>query len=105
MLVFVVLTVFIAGLMVGRTPNTWQEDRGAGDEAGHAHVLVFPGILSLAGWAAVARTVCLAGQRGRTGFPRFSTRSPRADNGLIRGLNANTDSGTSRLGADMLLDF
>ena len=37
MLVFVVLAVFIAGLMVGRTPGVpWQEDRGVRGEDGHA---------------------------------------------------------------------
>ena len=36
MLLFAILAIFVAGLMVGRTPDIRQEDRGEGGEAGHA---------------------------------------------------------------------
>ena len=75
LLVNAILAVFIAGLMVGARPSTWEEDRGPRDEAGQLAVLYF--CVTALGFAALA-SVLPAGYNadstpGRTASRRSST--------------------------------
>ena len=109
MLVFVVLTVFIAGLMVGRTPEYLGKKIEAREmKLAMLYVLVFPlAILSLAGWAAVApygvSSLANAGPHGLSEI-LYAFASGAGNNGsAFAGLNANTRFWNFALGADMLV--
>jgi K+-transporting ATPase ATPase A chain len=109
MLIFVVLTVFIAGLMVGRTPEYLGKKIEAREmKLAMLYVLVFPlAILSLAGWAAVApaglSSLANAGPQGLSEIV-YAFSSGAGNNGsAFAGLNANTRFWNLALGADMLV--
>ena len=86
MLIFVVLAVFIAGLMVGRTPEyLGKEDRGLRREAGVMLVLILAfSILGFTAWASVSKwcrgQAGLSGTTtaGRTASAKSSTPTARA---------------------------
>jgi K+-transporting ATPase ATPase A chain len=109
MLVFVVLTVFIAGLMVGRTPEYLGKKIEAREmKLAMLYVLVFPlAILSLAGWAAVVpygvSSLANAGPHGLSEI-LYAFASGAGNNGsAFAGLNANTRFWNLALAADMLV--
>ena len=82
MLIFVVLTVFIAGLMVGRTPEYLGKKIESYDvKMAMLYVLIFPLIDSglLCGLAddAEPRPLCAGESRDRMDFRRFCTRTRR----------------------------
>jgi K+-transporting ATPase ATPase A chain len=108
MLVFVLLTVFIAGLMVGRTPEYLGKKIEAAEmKLAMLYVLVFPLlILSLAGWAAVApygtSSLANAGPHGLSEI-LYAFSSGAGNNGsAFAGLNANTRFWNLALAFDML---
>ena len=108
MLMFVVLTVFIAGLMVGRTPEyLGKKIEGREMKLAMLYVLVFPlFILGLSAWASVvpAGTSSLANQ-GPHGLSEilYAFSSGAANNGsAFAGLNTNTRYWNLTLAADML---
>ena len=108
MLVMVVLTVFIAGLMVGRTPEYLGKKIEAREmKLAMLYVLVFPlTILSLAAWAAVApsglSSLANAGPHGLSEI-LYAFSSGAGNNGsAFAGLNANTRFWNLSLAADML---
>src|SRR5215467_1250387 len=108
MLVFVVLTVFIAGLMVGRTPEYLGKKIEAKEmKLAMLYVLIFPlVILGFSAWAAVARygTGSL-GNAGPHGLSEilYAFSSVAGNNGsAFAGLNANTPWYNVSLGLDML---
>jgi K+-transporting ATPase ATPase A chain len=109
MLVFVVLTVFIAGLMVGRTPEYLGKKIEAREmKLAMLYVLIFPLlILGLAACAAVlpSATTSLANP-GPHGLSEllYAFSSGAGNNGsAFAGLNANTPFYNFALGADMLV--
>ncbi|TMA27585.1 MAG: potassium-transporting ATPase subunit KdpA [Deltaproteobacteria bacterium] len=109
MLVFVLLTVFIAGLMVGRTPEYLGKKIEAREmKLAMLYVLVFPLIiLSLAGWAAVVpygtSSLANAGPHGLSEI-LYAFSSGAGNNGsTFAGLNANTPFWNVALGFDMLI--
>ena len=97
MLVMAVLSVFIAGLMVGRTPEyLGKKIEGREMKLAMLYILIFPAVILL---PAGDRDGDQGGTGGhqripdRTASPRFSmpTREPSANNGsAFGGLNANT---------------
>jgi K+-transporting ATPase ATPase A chain len=107
-LVFAVLTVFIAGLMVGRTPE-YLGKKIEGREMKYAmfYILVFPLIiLGFTAWAAVSSygTSSLA-NNGAHGLSEllYAFTSGAGNNGsAFAGLNANTDWWNVCLGFTML---
>jgi K+-transporting ATPase ATPase A chain len=109
MLVMAILTVFLAGLMVGRTPE-YLGKKVEGREMKFAvlYVLVFPvAVLVLAGWAAVVpygtSSLNNAGPHGLSEL-LYAFTSGAANNGsAFAGLSANTPFWNLALGADMLL--
>ncbi len=108
MLIFVVLTVFIAGLMVGRTPEYLGKKIEAREmKLAMLYVLIFPLlILGLAAWAAVvpygASALANAGPHGLSEL-LYAFSSGAGNNGsAFAGLNANTPFFNLALGADML---
>jgi K+-transporting ATPase ATPase A chain len=109
MLVMVVLTVFIAGLMVGRTPEyLGKKIEGREMKLAMLYVLVFPlTILSLAAWASVApygvSSLNNAGPHGLSEI-LYAYSSGAGNNGsALAGLNANTTFWNTTLGLDMLV--
>ena len=103
MLIFVVLAVFIAGLMVGRTPEYLGKKIEAYDvKMAMLYVLIFPLIiLSLTAifvLGAQCRTQRHKQSGGRTAYPRFSTPSLPARETTARHLPAWDQTGgtTSR---------
>jgi len=109
MLIFVVLTVFIAGLMVGRTPEYLGKKIEAREmKLAMLYVLVFPlAILSLAGWASVVpygtSSLNNAGPHGLSEI-LYAFASGAGNNGsAFAGLNANTRFWNLALAADMLV--
>jgi K+-transporting ATPase ATPase A chain len=109
MLVFVVLTVFIAGLMVGRTPEYLGKKIEAREmKLAMLYVLVFPLlILGLSAWASVVpygvSSVANAGPHGLSEM-LYAFASGAGNNGsAFAGLNANTRFWNLALGADMLV--
>jgi K+-transporting ATPase ATPase A chain len=109
MLVMAILTVFLAGLMVGRTPE-YLGKKVEGREMKYAvlYILVFPvAVLVLSGWAAVASYGTTAlGNAGPHGLSEllYAFTSGAANNGsAFAGLGANTPFWNLALGADMLL--
>ena len=97
MLVFVVLAVFIAGLMVGRTPEYLGKKIEAYDvQMSMLYLLIFPadhpGIRSGVG-AGAGRLSSISNNRGRTGSHKFSMRIRRRwgiTASAFAGLNAHT---------------
>ena len=109
MLVFVIVSVFIAGLMVGRTPEyLGKKIEGREMKLAMIYVLVFPLlILGFAAWASVVpyATSSLANS-GPHGFSEmlYAFSSGAGNNGsAFAGLNANTRFWNLALGADMLV--
>ncbi len=109
MLVFVLLTVFIAGLMVGRTPEYLGKKIEAREmKLAMLYVLIFPLlILTFSAWAAVVPygTSALANP-GPHGLSEvlYAFSSGAGNNGsAFAGLNANTRFYNLALGADMLI--
>jgi K+-transporting ATPase ATPase A chain len=109
MLVFVLLTVFIAGLMVGRTPEYLGKKIEAREmKLAMLYILVFPLIiLSLTAWAAVVPygtgSIANAGPHGLSEM-LYAFSSGAGNNGsAFGGLNANTRFWNIALAADMLV--
>jgi K+-transporting ATPase ATPase A chain len=107
-LVMVLLSVFIAGLMVGRTPEYLGKKIEAREmKAAMLYVLVFPLIiLGFTGWAAVAgygtSSLNNAGPHGLTEI-LYAFTSVTGNNGsAFAGLNANTPFYNTVLGLGML---
>ena len=108
MLIFVVLTVFIAGLMVGRTPEYLGKKIEAREmKLAMLYVLVFPlAILSLAAVAAAipagTSSLANAGPHGLSEIV-YAFSSGAGNNGsAFAGLNANTPFWNLALAFDML---
>jgi K+-transporting ATPase ATPase A chain len=109
MLVFVLLSVFIAGLMVGRTPEYLGKKIEAREiKLAMLYVLIFPlVILGLSGWAAVVpygvSSLNNAGPHGLSEI-LYAFSSGAGNNGsAFAGLNANTPFWNVALGVAMLL--
>jgi K+-transporting ATPase ATPase A chain len=109
MLVFVLLTVFIAGLMVGRTPEYLGKKIEAREmKLAMLYVLIFPlAILSFTAWAAVVAygtsSIANPGPHGLSEI-LYAFSSGGGNNGsAFGGLNANTRFYNLTLGADMLV--
>jgi len=109
MLVMVVLTVFIAGLMVGRTPEYLGKKIEAREmKLAMLYVLIFPLIvLGLSAWALVVAygtsSLANAGPHGLSEI-LYAFSSGAGNNGsAFAGLNANTRFYNLALGADMLV--
>jgi K+-transporting ATPase ATPase A chain len=109
MLVMVILTVFIAGLMVGRTPEYLGKKIEAKEmKLAMLYVLVFPiVILTLSGWAAVAPYgTSQLGNAGPHGLSEilYAFTSQAANNGsAFAGLSGNTPFYNLTGAADMLI--
>jgi len=108
MLVFVLLTVFIAGLMVGRTPEYLGKKIEAREmKLAMLYVLIFPLlILSFSAWAAVvpygSSSIANPGPHGLSEIV-YAFASGAGNNGsAFAGLNANTRFYNLALGFDML---
>jgi K+-transporting ATPase ATPase A chain len=109
MLVMVVLTVFIAGLMVGRTPEYLGKKIESREmKLAMLYVLVFPlTILCLAAWASVApygvSSLNNAGPHGLSEM-LYAYSSGAGNNGsAFAGLNANTLFWNTTMGVAMLV--
>ncbi|MBP7864666.1 MAG: potassium-transporting ATPase subunit KdpA [Acidobacteria bacterium] len=108
MLVFAVIAVFVAGLMVGRTPEYLGKKIGAGEMKMAALIILIPVFLTLAGTAvAVTTPAGLAGPSspGPHGFTQvlYAFSSAANNNGsAFGGLNANTPFYNILLGLVML---
>ncbi len=109
MLVMVILTVFIAGLMVGRTPEyLGKKIEGREMKLAMLYVLVFPLIiLTLTAWAAVVpygtSSLNNAGPHGLSEMLYAFTSGAGNNGSAFAGLNANTRFWNIALGADMLI--
>ena len=109
MLVMVVLTVFIAGLMVGRTPEyLGKKVEGREMKLAMLYVLVFPAVvLVLTAWAAVFKPGLDAlGNAGPHGLSEvlYAFSSGAGNNGsAFAGLNGNTPFWNVTLAVDMLV--
>lgn len=108
MLIFVVLTVFIAGLMVGRTPEYLGKKIEAGEMTlAMLYVLIFPIIiLGFTAWSSVASYgISSLNNSGPHGLSEilYAYTSAAGNNGsAFAGLNANTDWYNMTLGLAML---
>ena len=109
MLVMVILTVFIAGLMVGRTPEyLGKKVEGREMKLAVLYILVFPVVvLALTGWAAVVKpgvsSLANAGPHGLSEI-LYAFSSGAANNGsAFAGLNGNTPFWNVTLALDMLV--
>jgi K+-transporting ATPase ATPase A chain len=109
MLIFAILSVFIAGLMVGRTPEYLGKKIEAREmKAVMLYVLIFPlVILGFSGWAAVSTwgtsSLNNAGPHGLSEI-LYAFASVTGNNGsAFAGLNANTPMWNVILGIGMLL--
>jgi K+-transporting ATPase ATPase A chain len=109
MLVFVILAVFIAGLMVGRTPEYLGKKIEAREmQLAMAYILIFPlVILVLAGWSAVApyglSGLANAGPHGLSEI-LYAYSSGTGNNGsAFAGLSANTPWWNVSLAVSMFL--
>jgi potassium-transporting ATPase potassium-binding subunit len=108
MLIFVLLAVFIAGLMVGRTPEYLGKKIEAREvKLAMLYVLIFPLIiLGFSGWAAVAPYgVSSLNNAGPHGISEilYAFSSAGGNNGsAFAGLNANTPFFNTTLGLAML---
>lgn len=110
MLIFVIVTVFIAGLMVGRTPEYLGKKVEAYDvQMAMLYVLIFPlMILALSGISVLMPNLGLAGlnNHGPHGLTEilYAYTSATGNNGsAFAGLNANTHWYNVSLGVDMLI--
>lgn len=109
MLIFVLLSVFIAGLMVGRTPEYLGKKIEAREvKLAMLYVLIFPlAILYLSGWSAVAPYgVSSLNNSGPHGLSEilYAYTSATGNNGsAFAGLNANTPWWNVSLGLTMLI--
>lgn len=108
MLVFVVLTVFLAGLMIGRTPEYLGKKIDAFDVKACAFAVLVPifSILGFAGWAAVSpwglAALHNAGPHGLSEI-LYAFSSTSGNNGsAFAGLNSNTPWYNITLGVAML---
>ena len=107
-LIMVVLTVFIAGLMVGRTPEyLGKKIEGREMKLAMLYVLVFPLIiLGFTAWASVAgHATSSLGNAGPHGLSEmlYAFTSGAGNNGsAFAGINANTDWWNVCLGLAML---
>jgi K+-transporting ATPase ATPase A chain len=108
MLVFVVLTVFLAGLMIGRTPEYLGKKIEAYDVKASAMAVLVPVffILGFAAWAAVsAWSVAGLNNAGPHGLSEilYAYSSAAGNNGsAFAGLSANTPLYNTTLGIAML---
>lgn len=108
MLVFVLLSVFIAGLMVGRTPELLGKKIESREiKLAMLYVLIFPLlILGLSAWAAVApygvSSLNNAGPHGLTEILYAYTSGAGNNGSAFAGLNANTSFWNVTLGLVML---
>jgi potassium-transporting ATPase potassium-binding subunit len=109
MLVFVLLTVFIAGLMVGRTPEYLGKKIEAREmKLAMLYVLIFPLlILGFSAWASVVpygtSSIANPGPHGLSEI-LYAFSSGAGNNGsAFAGINANTRFYNLALGADMLV--
>ncbi|MDX2169008.1 MAG: potassium-transporting ATPase subunit KdpA [Deltaproteobacteria bacterium] len=109
MLVFVVLAVFIAGLMVGRTPEYLGKKIEAREmKLAALYILIFPLILlGFSAWAAVApygvASLNNAGPHGLSEILYAYTSGGGNNGSAFAGLNANTPFWNTTLGLDMLI--
>ena len=110
MLIFIIVTVFIAGLMVGRTPEYLGKKIEAYDvQMAMLYVLIFPLlILVLSGISVLMPNLGLAslGNGGPHGLSEilYAYTSSTGNNGsAFAGLNANTHWYNLSLGVDMLI--
>jgi K+-transporting ATPase ATPase A chain len=109
MLVMVILTVFIAGLMVGRTPEyLGKKVEGREMKLAMLYILVFPAVvLALTAWAAVApQGLSSLNNAGPHGLSEvlYAFSSGAANNGsAFAGLNGNTPFWNVTLAVDMLV--
>jgi K+-transporting ATPase ATPase A chain len=109
MLIFVVVTVFIAGLMVGRTPEYLGKKVEAYDvQLSMLYLLIFP--LVILGFTAVSVLVPVGlsslsnhGPHGLTQILYAYTSSAGNNGSAFAGLNANTHWYNSTLGLTMLV--
>ena len=108
MLVMVLLSVFIAGLMVGRTPEYLGKKVEAREiKAAMLYVLIFPLIiLGFSAWAAVAgygtSSLNNAGPHGLSEILYAFTSGAGNNGSAFAGLNANTPFYNTTLGLTML---
>ncbi len=108
MLVFVVLTVFLAGLMIGRTPEYLGKKIEAYDIKASVIAVLVPifSILGFAGWAAVSGWgIAALANKGPHGLSEilYAFSSTSGNNGsAFAGLNGNTPWYNMTLGAAML---
>jgi len=108
-LVFVVLTVFIAGLMVGRTPEYLGKKIEAKEmKLAMLYVLIFPLIiLGFSAWAAVKGSALAslnnAGPHGLSEILYAYTSGGGNNGSAFAGLNANTPWWNLSLGVSMLV--
>ncbi|MGB6973919.1 MAG: potassium-transporting ATPase subunit KdpA [Terracidiphilus sp.] len=110
MLIFVILTVFIAGLMVGRTPEYLGKKIEAYDvQMAMLYVLIFPlMILVPTGISVLMPNLALAslnngGPHGLTEILYAYTSATGNNGSAFAGLNANTQWYNLSLGVDMLV--
>lgn len=109
MLIFVLLSVFIAGLMVGRTPEYLGKKIEAREvKLAMLYILIFPlSILYFSGWSAVAPySVSSLNNAGPHGLSEilYAYTSATGNNGsAFAGLNANTPWWNVTLGLAMLI--
>ncbi len=109
MLVFVILTVFLAGLMIGRTPEYLGKKIGAYDVKVCAIAVLVPifSILGFAAWASVSEWGTAAlGNSGPHGLSEilYAFSSASGNNGsAFAGLNGNTPWYNFSLGIAMLV--
>jgi K+-transporting ATPase ATPase A chain len=107
-LVFVVLSVFIAGLMVGRTPEyLGKKIEGREMKLAMLYVLIFPLIiLGFTGWASVTQwgtsSLNNAGPHGLSEMLYAFTSGAGNNGSAFAGLNANTNWYNVTLGLTML---
>ncbi|HEX3765863.1 MAG TPA: potassium-transporting ATPase subunit KdpA [Kofleriaceae bacterium] len=108
-LVFVLLTVFIAGLMVGRTPEYLGKKVESREmKLAMLYILVFPLIiLGFSAWGAVASyatsSLNNAGAHGLSEILYAFTSGAGNNGSAFAGLNANTDWWNITLGVTMLV--
>ena len=108
MLIFVLLSVFIAGLMVGRTPEYLGKKIEAREmKLAMLYVLIFPlSILYFSGWSAVApygvSSLNNAGPHGLSEILYAYTSATGNNGSAFAGLNANTPWYNVTLGLAML---
>ena len=109
MLVFVLLTVFLAGLMVGRTPEYLGKKIEAREmKLAMLYVLIFPlTILALAAWSSVTpygvSALNNAGPHGLSEILYAFTSGTGNNGSAFAGLNANTPWYNITLGLAMLI--